>query len=490
VSARALGALVLCALLSGCESEKWIDALDRAPESAADSRPESERVALDSDAGPTPGKDADLSPAYLRLEDREANARKAAEITSSATISMNDAVRLAELNSKDLVASYEAIVAAHGQVIQASVYPNPSFTFGSGPISPRGFVSQAEGGLTHAVPTISQAGYTLTQPVVTGLRLVWAKREAVAQEWAARATWQVLHRANVQAVEVSYVNIVFAKENLGLQEDLLKYARDLDGISERQLNAGVITATDRAAAAVALAQQRAATEMARQAVTSAEAALAGLTGGITVPATKIAAKLGDALDVGTVESLENIMLHGHPLVRASEYALSAAKADTHLQRAVVWPDVGLSFGYTHDAIDSPPDKGYDTINFGISLTLPIWDHNQGQIVTSDANYRAAEANLTFTKDGLSSGLRASYANMIAQKKQADELKKNVIPLAEKALQLATKSFETGSSRIIDVLNARQNLANAQASLLAALQSLDQAIAGIENLTGEKLLRLE
>jgi cobalt-zinc-cadmium efflux system outer membrane protein len=483
-------ALGLSLLLGGCVSEPWVAALDQAPESAADAGQIPERVALELDAKPSPGAEADPSPAYLTPEKRANLEADVAVIASKASVSIDDVVRLAELNSKDLVASYEAIVAAHGQTIAAGLWPNPSLSFGTGPISAHGYLSQADGGPIHAVPTFSQAAYGITQPVVTGLRLVWAKREAVAQEWAARATWQVLHRGNVQAVKVAYVNIVFAKENLRLQEDLLSYAKDLDGIAERQLTAGVITATDRAQAAVNLAQQRASTEAARQAVVGAEAGLAGLTGGVTVPAARILASLSSELEVGQVESLENIMVHGHPVIRAAELAVSAARADTHLQRAVIWPDVGISLGYTRDYLDQPIDRDFDTINFGLSVTLPLFDHNQGQIVTSDANLRAAEATLTFTTDGLRSTLRSSYSNLIAQKRQADELRKNVIPLAEKALQLATKSFEAGSSRIIDVLNARQNLAAARGSLLAALQSLDQAIAGIENLTGEKLLRLE
>jgi outer membrane protein TolC len=79
------------------------------------------------------------------------------------------------------------------------------------------------------------------------------------------------------------------------------------------------------------------------------------------------------------------------------------------------------------------------------------------------------------------------SNIVAQRRQVEELRKNVIPLAEKALDFVMKSFAAGSSRIIDVLNARQNLASARASLLAALQSLDQSVAALEALTGEPLL---
>jgi len=483
--------LFLAFVLGGCASEPWVEGLDAAPESAADARSVSERAPIDGpDASSAPGKEVDLSPAYLDPSKRADLEREAKALVEKDKVSLEDVVKIAEWNSKDLVASYEAIVAAHGQVIQAGAYPNPGFAFGTGPIAVRGLLSQAEGGLTHAVPLFSQCSYTLTQPVVTGLRLVWAKREAIAQEWAARATWQVLHRANVQAVKVAYVNIVFANENLVLQENLLRYAEQLERLAQKQLDAGVITITDKASAEVSLAQQRASTEVARQAVASAEASLAGLTGGIAVIASHVQSRLAPDLELGAIESLDNVMLHGHPVIRAAELAVSAAKADTHLQRAVIWPDVSLSLGYERDTIDSPPDRGFDTINWGLSFTLPLWDRNQGQIVTSDANLRAAEATLTFTKDGLQSQLHASYWNVVAQRKLVEELEKKVIPLTEKALAVATKAFETGTTRIIDVLNARQNLANAKNSLLTALQALDQSIAGIENLTGEPLLHLE
>lgn len=483
--------LVPAVLAGGCASEPWVIGLDRSPELAADATGVSERVPLEGPTAlPAPGEKADASPAYLSESRRAENELAAAEIAAKPKLAMADVVRLAELNSKDLVASYEAIVAAHGNVIAAGVYPNPSFAFASGAMGAHGHLSEADGGSSHPIPLMPQASYTFTQPIVTGLRLVWAKREAIANEWAARATWQVLHRGNVQAVKVAYVNVLYAKENAALQEDLLKLVKELDSIAERQLANGVLTAGDRAQAEVNLAQQRAATESARQAVVSAEAALAGLTGGITVPAAKLEGALTSDLALGEIQSLENVMVHGHPLIRASELGVSAARADTHLQRAVIWPDVGLSLGYERDYLDSPPNRTFDTINFGLSFTLPLWDRNQGQIVTSDANLRAADANLEFTVTGLRANLRSSYANAVAQKRQADELEKNVIPLAQKALDLVKKSFETGASRVIDVVNARQNLATARASLLAALQALDQSIAGIENLTGEELLSIK
>ena len=481
--------LALC--LSGCTGEAWVRALDEAPEDPAHAAGISDDEPLRGPNAPSPAaQKADPSPGYLGPEGLAAIERETREITGKPELTLKDVVRLAELNSKDLVASYEAIVAAHGNTITAGLYPNPSFAFTSGAFSPKGRFSEDDGGSSHPIPLFPQAAYTFTQPIVTGLRLIWAKREAVAQEWAARATWQVLHRGNVQAVKTAYVNLLFAKQNLTLQEELLKFAEELDKISERQLAVGVITAADKGQAEVALAQQRATTEAARQAIVSAEALLAGMTGGVSVPASKAAGSLSDELDMETVDGLENILVHGHPVIRAAQLSVSAAKADTHLQRALIWPDVGVTVGYERDYLDSPPNKGFDTINFGLSFTLPFWNRNQGAIITSDANERAAAANLEFTITGLKSNLRSSYSNVVAQKRQVDELSKNVIPVAEKTLKLVTKSFETGASRIIDVLNARQSLANARQSLLTALQALDQSVAGIENLTGEDLLKVK
>jgi cobalt-zinc-cadmium efflux system outer membrane protein len=484
-----IAGLVL-ASLAGCASEPWAAALDDAHDDVAHASVGSEDEPILGPSATSATQDADPSPGYLGPDQRAALERESSALAAKATYTMKDAVRLAELNSKDLVASYEAIVAAHGNTITAGLWPNPSFAFTSGSFSPKGRFSADDGGADHPIPLFPQAAYTFTQPIVTGLRLVWAKREAVAQEWAARATWQVLHRGNVQAVKVAYVNLVFAKENLALQEQLLKLAEDLDKIADRQLTAGVITAADKGQAEVALAQQRAATEVARQAIVGAEASLAGLTGGITIPGGKATGSLTDEVSIAEVDRLENVLVHGHPVIRAAQLGVSAAKADTHLQRAMIWPDVGLTVGYERDYLDSPPNRGFDTLNFGLSFTLPLFNWNQGGIVTSDANERGAEANLAFTITGLKSNLRSSYSNFLAQRKQADELRTKVIPVAEKTLALVTKSFETGVSRIIDVLNARQNLANARSSLLAARQSLDQTVAGIESLTGEELLHLK
>ena len=485
------GLVLACMLSTGCADEGWVRALDDAPENAADATGVSERIALDGLGAPSSGSlGADPSPAYLGENNEADNQAETARILHQPSIDLGGAVRLAELNSKDLVASYQAIVAAHGQTIAAGTYPDPNFAFASGPLSPHGLFSQADGGSTHTIPMMPQATYTFTQPIVTGLRLVWATREAVANEWAARATWQALHRTNVQNVKVAYVNLVYANANAKLQDGLLELAKNLDHMAERQLDAGTIAAPDRMQAAVVLASQRAQTETAHQAIAVAEASLAGLLGGVTVRGDQVTGDLTYKLALAPESSLESAMLQGHPVIRASELAVSAADADTHLQRAVIWPDVGISLGYERDYLDSPPNKGFDVINLGFTFNLPIWDRNQGARVTSDANLLGARATLQFTITGLQSSLRSSYANVLAQEKQAEELDRNVIPIAQKTLDLVVRSFQVGRSSMIDVLNARQSLASAQSQLIAALQSLDQSVAGIESLTGEPLLQLQ
>jgi cobalt-zinc-cadmium efflux system outer membrane protein len=483
-------ALLLTALFAaaaaGCTSERWATALDDLPRNAATAEIAERAALLGRDAPPASAAIGDPSPGYLSPEVAEERAREAAAIEQKPRVGLTDAIRLAELESRDLVASYNAIVASHGNVLSQEAYPNPAFAFTSGPMAPRGLVT---GGGPHSYPVMPQASYTFTIPIVTGLRLVWARREAVANEWAARATWQVLRRNDVQGVEVAYVNALFAKENLALQEELLALAEDLDRIALRELDAGVITASDKLATEVALAQQRATLEAARQAVAGAEAQLAGTLGGVRLAVERLEGALAADLRLDPLPELEADLASTHPLIRAGELAVSAAKADTHLQRALLWPDVGLSLGYERDYLDSPPDRSFDVINFGISLNLPLFYQNQGQLETTDANLRAAQANLEFTENGLIASLRTAYSGVLAQRRQVAELREHVIPLAERALDFATKSFAAGSSRVIDVLNARQNLASARASLLAALQSLDQTVAALENLTGRRLLEI-
>jgi cobalt-zinc-cadmium efflux system outer membrane protein len=482
---------VLAALAAGCARDPWVRALDEAPgDGAALEKDAPPRTALEPEAAGAPrslGKPLDPNPTDLAPASEADREHETAEILKRERFRLGDAVRLAELNSRDLVASYEAIVASHGALLAAAAYPNPSFAFATGPIEPKGQFSQDDGGLPHPVPLFTQASYSLTFPVVTGLRLLWAKREAVAQEWAARATWQALYRTDVQAVEAAYVNVLFANENLKLQQELLDLAEELDRIAQRQLDAGVIAAGDKLQADVALAQARAAAEVARQAIVGAEASLGGLIGGVSFPAARVGDALVGSVTLAAEAVLEDEMVRTHPALRSSELAVSAARADTRLQRAQLVPDVGLSVGYERDYLDSPPNRGFDVLNFGVSFTFPFWYWNEGQIMTSDANLRAAEANLAFATTGLRASLRATYSNVLAQRRQVDELREHVIPLAERALDFVTKSFAAGSSRIIDVLNARQNLASSRQSLLAALQSLDTSLAGLEALTGQRLL---
>jgi outer membrane protein, heavy metal efflux system len=127
---------------------------------------------------------------------------------------------------------------------------------------------------------------------------------------------------------------------------------------------------------------------------------------------------------------------------------------------------------------------------GISLPLPLWDRNIGNIETSRAREKQAQASLLVTQREVERRAAQSAATFETKRKQIAEWQADTVARFREATELADRHYRLGAIALpVYVETQRQYL-----EIVGALQELKkdalQAAQELESLTGLKLYREE
>ncbi|MNK08173.1 Nickel and cobalt resistance protein CnrC precursor [compost metagenome] len=348
---------------------------------------------------------------------------------------------LARIGQSPSALEAEALLdAAEARVRQAGVRPNPTLelaaesAFGTGPFS----------GYGNAETTLS---------VTQDLEL-WGRRGARVNTARAEAGTAELQRdlalldtagrlALIYAeAEAAQRRFVLAEEALAL---VLADARAMLRLVEegreplmRGLQAESETTSARAARDEALAER--------------DAGFARLTAVamLDAPATAIPDSLLDRGLVGGGSSTGAV-----PTVRIAEAEKETAERRIKVERIRSRPDVSATVGVRrYEAEDAT------ALTVGISLPLPLFDRNRGNIDAAEAEFRAADARLTQTRQEAQADQQAATARLLASTSRVSAADAGVAS-AEEAYRLMRIGFEAGRLSQLELGATRAALVHAR-----------------------------
>jgi outer membrane protein TolC len=245
-----------------------------------------------------------------------------------------------------------------------------------------------------------------------GHRLEQARQRAEAARWnVAAVAWQVR-----SAVRRSLLNLDAAEAMAALLREQLRLQTENLELLEQQLRAGAISAFELTQARVAADNTRLALhDAARQ---SAEARVQ-LAQAIGVPAhaldqVKFACEDLRALpaDVAPAAARRQALLNRAD-IRGALAAYAASQSALQLEIARQYPDLHLSPGYEYD-------QGDNKWSLGLSLTLPLFNRNQGAMAEAEARRREAAATFNALQAEVLAEIDLAVAGYrAALQKQAD-----------------------------------------------------------------------
>ena len=377
-------------------------------------------------------------------------------------LSLADAQHLAFERNWDLLAAAAGVDAAPAQKIVVHEFPNPTLSLSSSKINVDNHPSStaASNGLwDRSYDTV----FAINQLFEIGGKRRSRKASAQAGFEGAKAQLLDARRTLDLAVARAYVAAAQAEENVRVLLQSAGTLREEARIAEVRLQAGEISNSDKSQIEITAEQFELNAQSAKSAAAQARVALEVLLG---VPHPNGGCELSERLEtlcVTTTPLNTNSVGTWRPDVIAAEAVLRKVEADLRLQKANRIPDPKVLAQYEHEPPDAP-----NTVGFGVSFPVPLWNRNRGNIRAAEA--AREQGRLAFEK------AKAEAVADIAVSRLAyeDALKRwrsyrdSIRPKSGQIRHTMAYAYQKGGASLLDLLVAERNdndirLASAQAA---------------------------
>ena len=374
----------------------------------------------------------------------------------------------ADYYNADLAGARAKLAIARAAVISAGARPNPTLAF-----SPS-YDTTAEPGISPWT-----LGFTLDVPLETagkrGARIAEARQLANAASLEAAGTaWQVrstLRKALVQLRAAERTQEVLSRQQVA--DDLA--ARLL----ANRLSVGEASATEVEVVRVAADQSALQLQEARKQTAQMRFDVAAALG---VPA---AALDGIRLSLSALDSFpspeqvapsrEQALLDRTDVLAAlADY--QASDAALRLEVARQYPDLDIGPGFSHGYTASDLEN---SLTLGVSLTLPILNHNQGPIAEAQARRREAAANFNAVQAHAVTEVDAALS---AYRASLDKLHPANALLADQHRRMDSMQalFNAGETDHLTLAQTQSELATDELARLQAFTETQLALGALEN----------
>ncbi|PKU24784.1 TolC family outer membrane protein [Telmatospirillum siberiense] len=369
------------------------------------------------------------------------------------------------------LSNWRPTVKLSGDVARSDTYSkSPSTAFNP--------VTQSNGRVIVNQDTLSSGkdvGLSVSQPLYRGGRTLAQTKQAEAQVAAARAALAATEQTVFLNVVNAYLNVVLYQSVLDLSinnEQVLQ--RQLDATNDR-FRVGEVTRTDVAQAESRLSAAHADRTQATGNLRAAEANYANVVGH---PPENLSAP--DAVPglPNSIEQARDLALGENPNIANARYSYDSAEHGVDMVAGELQPTVTLNGQVVRNYDYAGPETFQRVYQASVNLTVPIYQQGQEYSRLRAQKHTAGQARIDVdvtTRDTVESvtkaweGLATARARITSYTDQ--------VAAAKIALEGVQRESQVGSRTVLDVLNAEQELLNAQVNLVQARH--DETVAAFQ-----------
>lgn len=377
-------------------------------------------------------------------------------------LSLDAALDLALAANPELSAAANELRAVEGAVIQAGLRPNPDIS-----TSVEDTRDRATRTTTLQIGQVLELGGKRAARVATAER----GRDVADADLAAR-------RLEVRATVVGlFFDVLVAQERLQQTDDLVALAQRATLAAARRVAAGKVSPVEETKARVAEAAARIELSQARAELAVARKRLAA-TWGDAQPRFTRAEGRTEVLPALLADDTLARRLETAPALRRWRHEVERAAAQVELERAKRIPDLTLSVGAKR-----AEELGRDQAIVGLSIPLPVFDRNQGNLLEALRRADKARDELRAAELRLSADATQNQERLKALLADVRTLQQEILPGARSAYDAATKGFELGKFSFLEVLDAQRTFFQARAQYLKSLSDAHRTAAELARVLG-------
>ncbi|GAB2924653.1 TolC family protein [Paraburkholderia jirisanensis] len=395
-------------------------------------------------------------------------AAPAAVWAQSAGMTLDQALQVAQSRSSSIQASQAGVAGDAAVVVKAGQLPNPTLK-----LSVEDLPINGQKAFTIGQDDFTMRGIGVEQewvsPAKRRLRTALANR-TVDQD---RSTYLEKLAEVRQQTAMSWLNAVYAKRAVTLNEALVDHLNDELAARQASYRGAQGSAADIAQARVALGNARDALIDAQQ---DEKAALIELSRWTAA---------GNVLDVADQTPLLDSPVSGmsaeqvaqvQPALIAGRASISVADAATDVARSDRNPN--WTWGLTYFKRGG---NFSDYVSFGVSIPLPINRRNLEDRDVEQKSQMGTQARLNYedTERQVMAGIESLATKLASGRERLANLRQTVLPAAEQKVQLANAAYRSGAGSLADAFEARHMQLEAQLRVLNLERQVSLVWASLE-----------
>jgi cobalt-zinc-cadmium efflux system outer membrane protein len=364
---------------------------------------------------------------------------------TQATLTLADLERMALAHNPTLAEAQADVRASEGRKLQSGLYPNPVIGYEGREINDS---SVYRGG---------EHGFFVRQPIVTGGKLGLSRQVFASEQEQAQSEAAAQHERVLTSVRTAYYRALGAQERLRLETDLAALARRAATTAAELENVGQADQPDVLEARVEAGRAGLELLAAQSEQESVWQELAATVGDPALPMAALAGKLDDplpALDRG--QALDAILSRS-PEVQAAAQDVTRAEQALKRARAERLPDIELGGGLDYNrellGVMNRPVGWEGEAEVGVEI--PLFNRNQGNVRTAEAELAHARQELERVKLGLHASFASAFHNYAESSEAVRVYRDQILPDAEKAYQLYQGKYRQMAAAYPQVLIAQR-----------------------------------
>jgi cobalt-zinc-cadmium efflux system outer membrane protein len=365
------------------------------------------------------------------------------------------------------------IAASRGRARQAGAIPNPTIGFTAEEVSGGTILRRGEQGVF-----VEQ-----TIPLGGKLRL---SRETFDREADRAALLRDAQRSRVlNSVRIAFYAALAAQQRIEVRERLATLATEAEGVSSQLFNTGIADRPDVLSAEIESRENRLELTRARNAWQRAWLTLAATVGDPALPARPLAGALADQVPALERDASLQAILTKSPELAAAKAAVARAETALKRQRREPIPDLVLRGGprYNHELLEETPAGDRTAVGweaaFDIGITVPLFNRNQGNIATAQAEVTRAQQDVRRLELSLATQFGAAFQEYQDARQMTEIYRNEMIPRAEQSYQLYLTRYREMGAAYPQVQMAQRALFQLHDRYVSALESLWRAAIQIQ-----------
>ena len=417
------------------------------------------------------------------LDSPQTSERSSAQFLDASGFTVERLVETGFQRRADLLAARQRLATAEGRLIQAGLRPNPTLDVEYG--SPRFLAGEPESDLSVGVSqTFELGGKRNRRRAVARLELTQARAEVLA-----------LERSFAAEIRAAYARAIASGRQLDALERLIAANEELVRVTNARLNEGDVAPLDLNLVRLETDRLRAQVIRSRADLEGEIISLRALVGFDTSEPLRIT-PLTDRpprLELSLTDATD-IALRERPDLQAARLGEELGTARIRLAQSQATPNVAASVRYSRNRgiIDLPERIGGAVIDadneltFGVSIDIPIFNRNQGEIAAATSERVQAVRQREFLEATIRRDVALAYRRYRAAAEALVLYSTQIVPRAEANLSTIRAAYNLGEFSVFDIVNEQRRLIESETGLNDALRDYYAALAELERALGTTL----